>query len=98
MQTAATIALAIRADARNSHQLRQPARQGLDFIRPVFDSIIEMRPVADRVPNNPDHTGDTRSWRVQRVNLRGRDRRISCNEHYQKLAGHNRSISELTYR
>jgi hypothetical protein len=29
---------------------RQPARQGLDFIRHVFDSLIEMRPVADQVP------------------------------------------------
>ena len=37
-----------RADTRNRHQLltaRVAARQGLDLIRHVFDSLIEMRPV-----------------------------------------------------
>src|SRR5882724_2679509 len=49
-----------RADARNRHQLpaaRIAVRQGLDLIRHIFDSLIEMRPVADEVLNNPDHTG-----------------------------------------
>src|SRR5205814_1111789 len=48
-----------RADTRNRHQLpaaRVAARQGLDLIRHIFDSLIEMRPVADEVLNNPDHT------------------------------------------
>ena len=49
-----------RADTRNRHQLPTAcvvARQGLDLIFDVFDSLIEMRPVADQVLNNPDHTG-----------------------------------------
>ena len=39
-----------RADTRNCHQLltaRVAARQGLGLIRHVFDSLMEMRPVAD---------------------------------------------------
>jgi hypothetical protein len=57
---AATIALAMIGPTLGTViNCRQPARQGLDFIRHVFDSLIEMRPVADKVPNNPDHTGDT---------------------------------------
>src|SRR5664280_173995 len=46
------------ADARNRHQLlaaRVAARQCLDLIRHIFDSLIEMRPVADEVLNNSDH-------------------------------------------
>src|ERR1700674_1257923 len=49
-----------RADARNRHQLpaaRVAARQGLDLFRHVFDSLIEMRTVADKVLNDPDHAG-----------------------------------------
>ena len=49
-----------QADARNRHQLlaaRVAVRQGLDLIRHIFDPLIEMRPVAHEVFNNPDHTG-----------------------------------------
>ena len=45
---------------RNRHQLPAACvvtRQGLDLIRHILNSLIEMRPVADEVLNNPDHTG-----------------------------------------
>src|ERR1700722_16865321 len=47
-------------DARTRHQVPAApvtARQGLELIRHIFDSLIEMRPVAGEVLNNPDHTG-----------------------------------------
>ena len=34
-------------------------------------------------------------WRASKVDPHGRDRRISCIERYQDLAGHSQSITEL---
>src|SRR5215813_3615606 len=49
-----------RPDTRNRHQL--PAAfvascQHLDLGRHVFDTLIEMPPVADEALDDPDHTG-----------------------------------------
>src|SRR6478672_974799 len=47
-----------RADARNSHQLSTVhvgACQTFDLIRYSFDAIVEISPVADDVPNDPEH-------------------------------------------
>ena len=49
-----------RADPWDRHQLPAAvatACQGLDLIRRVFDSLIEMRPIADKVLNDPDYAG-----------------------------------------
>jgi hypothetical protein len=41
----------------NCRQLASPRAKALDLVCHIYDSHIEMRPVADEVLNNPDHAG-----------------------------------------
>jgi hypothetical protein len=49
-----------RANPWNRDQLLAAfvsARQGLDLIGHRFDALIEISPILDKVPNDPDHSG-----------------------------------------